>query len=317
MMNFIMLEENKMENVYDIAIIGSGPAGMTAGLYAVRANLKTLIIEKNIPGGKMNMTACIENYPGFSLVEGTTLAFKMYEQLEKAGVNYIFGDVKEIVNEPPYKIIKTETEEIKAKAVIIATGTTPKKLEVKGEAEYTGRGISWCAICDGKLYAGKDVAVIGGGNSALEEALYLSNIVNHVYLIHRRDEFRGEESLQEKVLKNEKITVLYDTVVLEFLGDENKLTELKLKNTKTEQISTLKVSGCFIFIGAIPATEFCLNLGILNEQGYIKVNHKMETNIPGIYAVGDVIEKDLRQIVTAINDGAIAAINAQKYIETL
>lgn len=298
--------------MFDVLIVGAGPAGLTAAIYAARNNLKVGIFEGNAPGGQIVVTATVENYPGYKLIDGPELAYSMFEQTMNLGVEYFGYNVKEIKKLDDYFLVIGD-EEVKGKVVIIATGTSQKRLEVPGEEKFAARGISWCAICDGALYRGKDVAVVGGGNSALEETIYLSKLVNKVYLVHRRDEFRAENHIVNKVKELKNVEMILDTVVEEFVGEQS-LGSIRLRNLKTNELSSVDVSGCFEYVGQIPTTEFVKDLGITNDAGYILVNENMETNIPGLYACGDVIEKSVRQIVTATNDGAIAALSAIKRV---
>lgn len=298
--------------MFDILIIGAGPAGMTAAIYAARNNLKVGILEGNVPGGQVVVTATVENYPGFKTIDGPDLAYSMFEQVMNLGVEYFAFNVQNIRHENDYFVVSGD-EEVKGKVVLIATGTSQKRLEVPGEDKFVGRGISWCAICDGSFYRGQDVAVIGGGNSALEESIYLANIVKTVYLIHRRQEFRAESHIVEKVKQISNIKLVLDSVVEEFMGEEN-LGKIRLRNLVNNTISEINVRGCFEYVGQIPATDFVKDLNITNNKGYIIVDENFETNVKGIFACGDVIEKSVRQIVTATNDGAIAALNAIKRI---
>jgi thioredoxin reductase (NADPH) len=296
--------------MFDVLIIGAGPSGLTAAIYAARNNLKVGIFEGNVPGGALVITATVENYPGFKKIDGPDLAYSMFEQAMNLGVEFFGFSVKEVrKNQDHFTVIGDE--EVEGKTVIIATGTARKKLEIPGENEFTARGISWCAICDGALYRGKDVAVVGGGNSALEESIYLANLAKTVYLIHRRSEFRAESYILDQVNSLPNVKMILDSKILEFQGRDS-LESVRLLNMKTNEETTLSINGCFEFIGQIPATEFVKELGITDEFGFIPVNEKFETKIKGLYASGDVIAKDIRQIVTAVNDGAIAALNAIK-----
>ncbi|ERJ10959.1 thioredoxin-disulfide reductase [Haloplasma contractile] len=310
--------ENKKENkVYDVITIGAGPAGMTAAIYASRAEMKVLMLEKGAPGGQMVNTYEIENYTGYTKIGGPELSMKMFEHTQALGAEYAYGDVTGIEDQGDIKIVKTATGEFKAHAVIVATGTVNRKLGVKGEEELAGRGISWCAICDGAFYKGKEVAVIGGGNSAVEEALYLAGLASKVTIIHRRDEFRADKVASERAKNNEKIEILWDHVIDSFNQTDGKLSSLTVKNVKTDELSDVECAGTFIYVGQDPVTEMVKDLGITDERGYIEVNHNMETKVKGIYGAGDNTEKELRQVITATNDGAIAAQTAIKYIERL
>ncbi|MDD3999478.1 MAG: thioredoxin-disulfide reductase [Bacilli bacterium] len=293
--------------MYDVLIIGAGPAGISAAIYALRNNLKVGILEGSAPGGKMVFTANIENYPGYQSIGGPELAYSMYSQIMNLGVDYYGYHAKKIEQKKDYFLVYGDSI-LKARTVIIATGTINKKLEIPGEERLTNKGISWCAICDGALYRGQDVAVIGGGNSALEESIYLSGLVRKIYLIHRRDEFRAEGQIVNKIRNLKNLELILDTQVVEFVGEEA-LEKLQLKNSKTGEVSELSVSGCFEFVGLLPATDFIKELKISDEYGYIYVDENQETKIPGLYAVGDVVVKRVRQIITAANDGAIAALD--------
>lgn len=307
---------NTNKNIYDILTIGAGPAGLTAGIYGVRANLKVGMLERSAPGGQIVWTYEIENYPGYEKLPGPDLAMKMYEHATNMGAEYIYGDVTCIKKENDLFTVTTEDNEFKAKTIIIATGTVNRRLNVTGEDRLAGYGISWCAICDGAFYKGKEVAVVGGGNSALEEALYLASIVDKVYIIHRRDAFRADKLAQERVFNNKKIEVIWDSVIESFNGEKN-VESITIKNITTNASKDLKVSGVFLYIGQDPATGFVKDFGILDESNYVIANQKMETAIPGLFAAGDCIVKDLRQVATAVSDGAVAAIEAIKYIERL
>lgn len=298
--------------MFDLLIIGAGPAGIAAAIYAKRNDLHVGIIEGDAPGGKVVYTATVENYPGYARVDGPDLAYSMFKQIMDLGVEYFSFNAKSIEKKEDHFLIRGE-QDLLARKVIIATGTKNRKLELPGEDRYTNRGISWCAICDGALYRNKDVAVVGGGNSALEESIYLSGIVNHVYLIHRRAEFRAEKQIVEKVMRTPNISLILNTHVREFIGDEG-LRKLRLVNQQTGEESELAVSACFEFVGMLPATEFLSNLGITDENGYIIVDENQETRIKGLYAAGDVVAKRVRQIVTAVNDGAIAALHIIRQI---
>lgn len=302
--------------MYDVIIIGAGIAGISAAIYSKRSNLKTMIIEKESPGGQINKTAIIENYPGFTKIEGPELAFKLFEQLQKLNVEYKALEVKEVVDNGEYKTIITNKDSYKTKTVIIATGRVPRKLGKENEDKLYGKGISFCSICDGNLYKDKNIAVIGGGNSAIEESLYLSGLVSNLKLIHRNNKLRADETLINEIKSKNNVEILYNTEVERFNTCNNVLDSIEIRNKENRNTDSLKVDGVFIFIGYEPSSEFVKNLGILDKNGYIKVNNKMETKIPGIYACGDIIKKDVYQIVTAESEGAIAATFAKKYIDT-
>lgn len=303
--------------IYDVLIVGAGPAGMTAAVYAARAGLKVIMVEKGAPGGQMVNTYEVENYTGFEKITGPDLSTKMFDHTQKLGVKYTYGDVRGIEDEGEIKIVKSDFGSYQTKSVIIATGTLNRRLNAKGEEKLAGRGISWCAICDGAFYRNKDVVVVGGGNSAVEEALYLAGICNKVTIIHRRDEFRAERIAEERARKNEKIELALDSVVESFNEENGKLGSVTIKNVKTDELTDLTTAGAFIYVGQDPVTSMFKGVIDLNKAGYIKTNDKMETSVRGIYAAGDVCVKELRQIITATSDGAIAAQNALKYIESL
>lgn len=296
---------------YNTVIIGSGVAGMTAAIYLARANISVCILEKEVPGGQITITSTIDNYPGFISIEGPELAINMYNQVINLKVPYFYTEGLEILNLPDKKIVKTKDKELTCKNIIIATGRSPRKLNVPNEDKLIGKGLSYCAICDGGLYKNKKVAVIGGGRAALEETLYLSKICSDVALIHRRDEFRAEEELINEVKSKDNITVLTDKIVEEFTIEDGKLSSIIVRNQSNNK-EEIKVDGCFEYIGQIPNTENFRNLNILDENGYIKVNEDYETKISNIYAIGDCIKKDLYQIITACNDGAVVASRIAK-----
>ncbi|QVK21120.1 FAD-dependent oxidoreductase [Mycoplasmatota bacterium] len=301
-------------NNYDVIVIGAGPAGMNAAIYANRAGLNVLMLEKGAPGGQMVNTSEVENYIGFGKLSGADLALKMFNHTQELGVEYRYGEVTEIID-GEIKIVKTTDNEYEGKAIIIATGTVPRSLGAENEEKFAGNGISWCAICDGPLYKDKDVLVIGGGNSAIEEAIYLSGLAKSVKVLARR-ELRANATYIDKTKKYDNIEIVKNTSVESFIGD-GKISGARIINNITKEKSEIKFDGAFIFVGFNPKTNSFKNLGILDDSGYIKTNEFMETRVKGIYAAGDVIVKNLRQIATATNDGAIAAMQAGKYIEDL
>lgn len=302
-----------MENK-KVIIIGAGPSGITAAIYLFRAGYEPYLIEKSMPGGKLSLTYKIDNYPGFNSIMGSDLAFKMMDQLSANNIEVHYEDVLEVKKQGDEVYVKTDTNEYLANAVLIASGTSEKTLGIPGEDKYMHKGISFCAVCDGGFYKGKNTAIIGGGNSALEEALYLHKLSSKLYLIHRRNEFRGEQVILDEIKKIENIEIKTPYVPIEFKGDE-KLKTIVLENVETKEREELEVEGVFEYVGAMANTSFVLDKDILDDKGYIKVNSKMETKIPGIYASGDVTVKELRQIVTASSDGAIAAINLSAYLK--
>ncbi|RXV94845.1 thioredoxin-disulfide reductase [Enterococcus faecalis] len=303
--------------MYDVIIIGAGPAGMTAALYASRSNLSVLMIERGAPGGQMNNTAEVENYPGFDSIMGPELAYKMYENVEKFGTENAYGIVKGIEDHGSYKEVICDDKSYEAKAVIIATGCEHRKLGVKGEEEFAGRGVSYCAVCDGAFFKNKRLVVVGGGDSAVEEAIYLTQFASEVVIVHRRDELRAQKIIQDRAFANEKISFVWDTVVEEIVGNEMVVTGVKARNVKTDEVSEIEANGVFIYVGLDPLTEPFKKAGITNEAGWIETDQEMRTKIPGVYAIGDVREKTLRQITTAVGEGGIAGQQVFNYIEEL
>lgn len=304
------------QTVYDLLIIGAGPAGMTAAIYAARAGLSVVMIEKGAPGGQMVNTFEIDNYTGYEKIGGPELAMKMFDHTQKFGVVYAYGDVKQVLNHGQLKEIVTDSDRFLGKAVIIATGAVNRKLGVPGEVEYAGRGISWCAICDGAFYRDQEVIVVGGGNSALEEAVYLAGMASKVKIIHRRQQFRADKLAVERAQQHDKIEFILDSVVETFHGEAGRLTGVTVRNVITGETKWISASGAFLYVGMDPVSDMVKDLVAL-ENGYIVTNERMETSVKGIYAAGDVRVKSLRQIVTATSDGAIAAQNAISYIESL
>lgn len=300
--------------MFDIIIIGSGPAGMTSAIYGARMNLKVLVIEKGAPGGAMVNTYKIENYPGFASIDGATLSMNMFEQMTSLGVEFLGDEVEKITKDGDTFTVKTTYSLYQGKTVILATGTNNRKIGAINEEKFLGRGISFCAICDGSLYKDKDVMVVGGGNSAIEEALYLANIAKKVYLVHRRDSFRAALKSVDELKKKENVEFILNSVLEEFSGDK-KLEQVLIKNLKTEKEEWIKVDGVFEYVGQIPNNEAFIDLGITNDNGYVLVDGNFETKIEGLFACGDIIEKGVRQIATAVNDGAISALSASRYIK--
>ncbi len=299
--------------MYDVIIIGAGPAGLTSAVYTSRAGLKTLILEKGAPGGKVFLTHLIENYPGYESIGGRELSSLMHKHALKFGAEYAYGDVLDIINGEDKEVI-TNNGTYKSKSVIVATGMENRKLGAPGEEEFSGRGVSYCAVCDGNFFRDQDVVVIGGGNSALEEALYLADICKSVTIVHRRQEFRAEQYIVQNVLNKDNIELETDCVVSEIVGND-KVENVVIKNVKTNEIKSLNASGVFIYVGLIPVTNPFEKVGILDDSGFIPVDEHMKTSLDGIYAAGDVIPKELRQITTAVNDGAIAAQSIVNYLK--
>lgn len=307
-----------MANKYDVIVIGAGPGGMTAALYASRANLKVAMLDRGVYGGQMNNTAEVENYPGFKSILGPDLAEEMFQSSTQFGAEFVYGNVENVtVDEEGTKHVITDEGELVAPVVIIATGSQYRKLGVPGEDEYSGRGVSYCAVCDGAFYRDKTVAVIGGGDSAVEEGMYLANLTSEVNVIHRRDQLRAQKILQDRAFANDKMNFTWDTVVTEIVGDDKKVTGVKLHNKQTGEDSTMDVNGVFIYVGNIPMTEPFKELGITDDAGWILTDDHMQTQVPGIFAVGDVRAKFLRQITTAVGDASIAGQEAFAYIEAL
>lgn len=303
---------------YDVVVIGAGPGGMTAALYAARANLNVAMLDRGIYGGQMNNTDDIENYPGFTTIKGPKLGEKMYQGTVKAGVNFVYGDVQNVtVDDQQMKHIQTDSDELVASAVIIATGSNNRKLGVPGEEKFSGKGVSYCAVCDGSFFKGKNVTVVGGGDSAISEGLYLANVTDGVNVIHRRDQLRAQKVLQNRAFDNDKIDFTWNTSVTEILGDENHVTGVKIHNNQVGDDTTLDTDGVFVYVGNFPNSQIFNNLNITDQAGWIITNDQMETTIPGIYAIGDVRQKQLRQITTAVGDGGIAGQNAFEYFEAI
>lgn len=303
---------------YDVVVIGAGPGGMTAALYAARANLNVAMLDRGIYGGQMNNTDDIENYPGFTTIKGPELGEKMYQGTVKAGVNFVYGDVQNVtVDDQQMKHIQTDSDELVASAVIIATGSNNRKLGVPGEEKFSGKGVSYCAVCDGSFFKGKNVTVVGGGDSAISEGLYLANVTDGVNVIHRRDQLRAQKVLQNRAFDNDKIDFTWNTSVTEILGDEKHVTGVKIHNNQVGDDTTLDTDGVFVYVGNFPNSQIFNNLNITDQAGWIITNDQMETTIPGIYAIGDVRQKQLRQITTAVGDGGIAGQNAFEYFEAI
>lgn len=310
-----------MQNLYDLIIVGAGPAGLAAGLYAARAKMKTLMLEKDRTGGQIVTTNEVANYPG-SIREATgpSLVARMVEQAEEFGAERKKGNVVGVDFSEKVKIVKCEEIEYHAKAVIIASGATPKKIGCLGEIKLTGKGVSYCATCDADFFTDLEVFVIGGGDSAIEEAIYLTKFARKVTIVHRRDALRAAKSIQEKAFKNEKIDFIWDTAVEEIKGD-GIVESIVFKNRKTGEITEHKAAeedgtfGIFPFIGYQPVSEIYKGHIELDKAGYIPTDEHMNTNVGGIFAAGDIRVKTLRQVITAAADGAIAAVQAEKYIE--
>ncbi|MBI4644347.1 MAG: thioredoxin-disulfide reductase [Deltaproteobacteria bacterium] len=302
---------------YDIVIVGAGPAGLTAGIYAGRARLKTLLLEKLIHGGQVMTTDLVENYPGFPEgISGFELSDRMRKQAERFGLEFRSGEVLDLEPGPDGHLLRLEGEELRSGAVIIASGARYRSLGVPGEKEFTGKGVSFCATCDGALYRGETIAVVGGGDTALTDSLFLCRFAEKIHLIHRRNAFRGVKFLQEQIFAQEKkgkVEIHWDTVVQEIQGQQA-VEAVELKNVKTGELSRLPVAGVFIFVGITPNTAWLQGRVPVDEWGFVLTNADMATSIPGIFAAGDVRSKLLRQIATAVGDGAIAAFAAGEYL---
>ena len=298
--------------MYDTIIIGAGPAGMTAALYAARSNLKVALIEGGLPGGQMNNTSDIENYPGYANISGPELAEKMFEPLENLGVEHLYGLVEKIEDHGDVKKVITDDEEFETRTVIVATGSKHRLLGVPGEEELNSRGVSYCAVCDGAFFRDQDLLVVGGGDSAVEEAIFLTQFAKSVTIVHRRDELRAQKVLQDRAFANEKINFIWDSVVKEIKG-ENRVESVVIENVKTNQVTEHAFGGVFIYVGLDPVSDFTKDLQIQDESGWIVTDDHMKTRVAGVFAVGDVRQKDLRQVTTAVGDGAIAGQEAYKY----
>ncbi len=307
-------ESNDVENVI---IVGSGPAGFTAALYTARAHLDPLLITGNDFGGQVSITYEVENYPGFPEgISGPELVGKMKEQAEKFGARIEYDHVEEIIMDEHPFVIRTANEAVyKAKAIILATGARPRYLNVPGEKKYTGRGVSYCATCDGFFFTGKDVVVVGGGDSAVEEAIFLTKFATRVRIVHRRDELRASKIVQRRAFANEKIEFVWDSVVTEIVGDEEgKVTGVNIANTKTGERSQLQTDGVFIFIGHLPNNELFTNKLDLDEDGHLIIDNRTRTNVPGIFAAGEIADKVYKQVATSVGQGCAAAQQTEKYM---
>jgi thioredoxin reductase (NADPH) len=302
-------------NIYDLVIIGGGPAGLTAGLYACRARMKTLLIEKMMPGGQIMITDWVENYPGFPEgISGADLAERMTRQAEAFGLETAYEEVVAIRPQGDVKEIILADKSLFAKTLIIAAGAFAKKLQIPGEDEFYGRGVSFCATCDAPFFRGKTVVAIGGGDTAVQESLYLTKFVDRVFLVHRRDQLRATRILQERALSNPKITMVWNSVPEAILGGEKGLAAVRVRNVKTGEIQDLAADGCFIWIGITPNADFIQDTLARDSQGFILVNARMETSVPGVFACGDIRNTPLRQVATAVGDAAIAAVAAEHYL---
>lgn len=306
-----------LEKEFDVVILGGGPAGFSAGIYTARGNVSTAILDVSMLGGQPSNYLELENYPAFMKIGGFELMEKFEEHADMFGVQKFPMQEIEVIDLVSYpKIIRTKEAEFRAKSVIIATGAKPMKLGVKGEEEFIGRGVSYCAVCDGAFYKDKVVAVVGGGNSAVEEAIYLTKFASKVYIIHRRDELRADKIIQNRATKNEKIEFVLNSVVCEIQG-QDLVNNLILKNIKTDEMFNLAVDGVFPYIGITPNVENISGQITQDKAGFIITDETMKTSIDGVFAIGDVRKTLLRQVITAASDGAIAGVYAVKYIESL
>ena len=303
------------EKEYGIIIVGGGPGGLTAGLYGARANRKTILIEKYMPGGQIANTEDVEDYPGFEHISGAELAMKMSDHAKSFGLEVVSDEVLEIYADGDYRKVSCASGDVySGRAIIISTGGSPNHLNVPGEEEFSGRGVSYCAICDGAFFKDQVIAVAGGGDAAVEEAIFLTKFGSKVILIHRRDELRAQKIIQERAFKNKKIEFIWDSVVESINGDD-KVNSVNIKNVKTGEISNLDVGAVFVFIGFVPNSNISREPLKKDKDGYIITDSKMETSIQGVYACGDVRSQLVRQITNAVGDGTTAAVAAEKYME--
>ncbi len=303
---------------YDLVIIGGGPAGLTAGIYASRARLNVLLLEKTAPGGQVLITDWIENYPGFPKgISGYDLVTKMAEQAKHFGLKLETSEVLSFDLSEAVKKIELSDKTITTRSIIVATGASPRKLGVPGEDIFIGKGVSFCATCDGPFFKDNVVAAVGGGDTAVQDSIYLTKFAKKVYLIHRRDELRATKILQERAMANDKIEIVWDSVLTGIGGGLTNVEKITVKNLKTGEDKEIPVSGCFIWVGTFPNTSFLKDTLKVDQYGFIIADHNMETSVPGVYAIGDVRNTPLRQVVTAVGDAAIAAVSAEHYIENI
>lgn len=301
--------------IYDVIIIGGGPAGLTAGLYTSRAKLKTLLVERMIMGGQVMTTTKVENYPGFpGGIDGPDLMVRFQEHCQEFGLEVTNGEVEALRDEGKEKIVTVDGEELHAKTVIITTGAEPRKIGAPGEQEFTGRGVSYCATCDGAFFRDATIAIAGGGDTAAEEALFLTRFAKKVYLIHRRDELRATQILRDRLQRNDKIEILWNSAVARCEGDASGLKAVELTDTAGGENRRLEIEGLFVAIGVVPKAHFLADVLDIDDEGYILTDSECRTSMSGVFAAGDVRKKILKQIATAVGDGAVAAIVAEKYL---
>jgi thioredoxin reductase (NADPH) len=305
--------------VENVIVIGSGPAGFTAGLYTARANLSPLLLTGNEYGGQVSLTYEVENYPGFPVsLSGPELVEKMKEQAEKFGTRVEYDYVTELdASHHPFKVRTALGKEFRSRSIIIATGAHPRYLDVPGEKEYTGKGVSYCATCDGFFFRGKDVLVVGGGDSAAEEAIFLTKFASRVRIVHRRDKLRASKILQERVFANEKIEMVWNTVITGVVGQDGVATGVATRNTVTGEEGHLTTDGVFVFIGHIPNNQLLQEQFALDEDGHLVVDKSMRTNIPGVFAAGEIMDKVYKQVATSVGQGCAAAMQATRFLEEL
>ncbi len=304
------------EKIFDLIVLGGGPAGLNAALYAKRGGIDVAIVDTSSVGGQPVNYLEIENYLGFPTIQGWELAEKFEQHIDKFNIQKFQNEeIQNVDLTSTIKTVQTLKNKYLAKTIIIATGASPKKLGIRGEDEYIGRGVSYCAVCDGAFYKNKTVVVIGGGNAAVEEGIYLTKFAEKVYIMHRRDELRADKIIQERAFDNEKIEFIFDSVPLEIVGDDKKVNLIQYKNVKTGEIKTLNVDGVFPYIGFSPNTEFFNAQLVQDEFGFIRVDENMRTSEIGVFAAGDVRRTPLRQVITAVADGAVAGMSAVRYLE--
>ncbi len=304
------------KNVKNVIIIGSGPAGFTAGIYTARANLEPILFTGHEIGGQISLTYEVENYPGFpEPISGAELVERLQKQAERFGTNIVYEYVTQVdLKRWPFVVVSETGDEYRAKAIVVATGATPRKLQVPGEAEYTGRGVSYCATCDGFFFTDKRVIVVGGGDSAMEESIFLTRYAKEVFVVHRRDQLRASRILQQRAFSNEKIQFIWNTVVDEVLGDNMKVTGVRLRNVKTGELQDFPTDGVFIFIGHDPNSSLFRDQLAMDERGYVVVDRYQHTSIPGVFAAGEIADHRYRQVSTSVGQGAAAAMEAERFL---